>query len=249
MLASMNRSVQILSIVLLLTLASVVSAQTPLACGIVGIDGPSQVASGTPIVLKAKISGMIHTTKPEFKWKVSAGTITLGQGTDEICVDTTGLGGVDVIATVELAGAPLGCNTSADKKMQIEPHGFTCTLRFDEYGDLKFEDEKARLDNFAIQITNEPLSSGYILMSAGLITFENEATERLDRAKSYLVNVREIDPSRVFTVDCGFAKELSINLHIVPIGSTPPPCSNSVDPLAEIKFTKPRPEASKKKRR
>lgn len=244
----MDRSIQILSIVLLLTLASVVRAQTPLTCGIVGIEGPSQVAPGTPLVFKAKITGMIHTTKPEFKWKLSVGTITSGQGTGEISVDTTGLGGLDVITTVELSGAPLGCNGSADKKTQVESAGFACGHRFDEYGDIKFEDEKARLDNFAIQLSNEPLSSGHILMSAGQITFENEATERLDRAKSYLVNVREIDPNRVVTVDCGFAPELSIKLYIAPLGSTHPACSNPVEPFAEVKFTKRRPEASKKRR-
>ena len=33
--------------------------------------------------------------------------------------------------------------------------------------DIKFEDEKARLDNFAIQLMNDPHSSGLILMVAG----------------------------------------------------------------------------------
>ena len=36
-------------------------------------------------------AGMLHTTKPEFKWTVSVGTITQGQGTDEITVNTAGL--------------------------------------------------------------------------------------------------------------------------------------------------------------
>ncbi|HKU76879.1 MAG TPA: hypothetical protein VJR02_23410 [Pyrinomonadaceae bacterium] len=37
----MMRAIQILSLFLLLTFASVVSAQTPVTCGIVEIDGPS----------------------------------------------------------------------------------------------------------------------------------------------------------------------------------------------------------------
>ena len=28
--------------------------------------------------------------------------------------------------------------------------------KFDEYGDIRFNDEKARLDNYAIQLQNEP---------------------------------------------------------------------------------------------
>jgi len=86
----MDRSIQILSVFLLLTLASVIRAQTPLTCGIVGIDGPAQVDPGTPVVFKTKVTGIIQTTKPEFKWKLSAGTITTGQGTDQITVDTVG---------------------------------------------------------------------------------------------------------------------------------------------------------------
>jgi len=32
---------------------------------------------------------------------------------------------------------------------------------FDEYGNIKFNDEKARLDNFAVQLQNAPGSQGY----------------------------------------------------------------------------------------
>ena len=245
----MDRSIQILSVSLLLTLASVIRAQTPLTCGIVGIDGPAQVDPGTPVVFKVKITGIIHTTKPEFKWKLSAGTITTGQGTDQITVDTVGLGGQEMTVTAELSGAPLGCNGSASRTMQVQSFICGLGLRFDEYGDIKFEDEKARLDNFAIQLSNQSLSSGYILMSAGQKTFKNETMERLERAKSYLVNVREIDANLVVTVDCGFTPDLTIQLYAVPLGSTPPVCSSSVEiPFSEVKFTKPRPEASKKRR-
>ena len=245
----MNRSIQILSVFFLLTLASVVRAQTPLTCGIVDIDGPSEGVPGTPLVFKAKITGLTHMTKPEFKWTLSAGTIMAGQGTAEITVDTAGLGGLEVIATAELSGAPIGCNGSASRTTQIEPPPFTCGLRFDEYGDIKFEDEKARLDNFAIQLSDFPLSSGYILMSAGQETFENEATERLDRAKSYMVNVREIDPNRVVTLDCGFTSDLTVKFYVAPLGATPPACSIFQEiSFSEVKFTKLRPAASKKQR-
>ena len=239
----MHRSIQILSVVLLLTLTSVVAAQTPVMCGIVEIEGLSQVAPGTPLVLRAKITGNIHTTKPEFKWKVSAGTITAGEGTGEISIDTVGLGGQELSATVELSGAPLGCNGSASKKTHVEPAPLACGRPFDEYGDVDSEDEEARLDNFAIQLSNELLASGYILMSAGQKTYENETTERLDRARSYLVNVREIDSHRVVTVDCGFARELSIKLYLALPGATAPECSNDLErPFFEIKFTKRRPK-------
>lgn len=247
--AAMNRSIQILSVFLLLTLASVVRAQTPSTCGIVGIDGPPKVQPGMSLVFKVRTAGLLHTTKPEFKWTVSVGTITNGQGTDEITIDISGLGGQELTATVELFGAPLGCNRSDSKTIQIEPPPFSCCRLFDEYGDLKFEDEKARLDNFAIHVSNSELSTGYILTSAGKETYENEASERLDRAKSYIVKVRGLDSGRVITVDCGFNSELTTKLFVADFGMSPPQCSvfNEV-PISEVKFTKPRPKASKKRR-
>src|SRR5262249_32461951 len=163
-----------------------------------------------PLKFKVKISGISHT-RPEFKWFMSAGTIVMGQGTDEITVDTAGLGGWALTATVVLSGVPLGCKGEASITTSVKP--FICGLgvhKFDEYGDLKFEDEKARLDNFAIQLSNEELSIGYILMSAGQVTFEKEAAERLERAKSYLVDVREIDRNRIVTLDCGFSTDLIV---------------------------------------
>src|SRR6185369_1672753 len=236
----------LLIVALCLLLLGVVRAQTPLACGIADIEGPSEVEAGMQILFKAKIIGMAHTT-PEFKWTVSAGTITSGQGTQEIVVDSIGLGGVDVIATVELAGVPLGCKVSASKTTQVKPERFVWGLPFDEYGDISFEDEKARLDNFAIQLANEPLLRGQILMSAGQETFKNETRERLARARSYLVNVRHVDPNRLATHDCGFAKDLRIRLMLATVGVPPAICDESqVIPLSEVKFTKRRPRPSKR---
>ena len=242
----MNRSIHILSVFLLLTLASVVSGQT---CGIAGIDGPTDVEPGTTLQLKVRTTGVLHTTKPEFKWTVSAGTIIGGQGTDQISVDTVGLSGQELTVTVELSGAASGCNASASTTTRIAPPALSCCHPFDEYGDLRFEDEKARLDNFTIQISNIPLSIGYLTMYAGQKTFKNEAAERLARARSYMVKVRKIDPERVVTVDCGFTSELTITLHIVPPGVSPPVCYNPVSiPISEVKFTKRRPKTLKKQR-
>lgn len=245
----MVRSIQIVAVVLLLAMASLVRAQSPLTtCATIDIDGPSEVEPGAELVLKARITGPIHTTKPEFKWTVSTGTIMSGQGTEEVTVDTVGLGGQELTATAELTGAPRGCKALVSRTTQIKPQPVACRRPFDQYGDIGFADEKARLDNFAIQISNELLSSGYILMSAGRETFENETGERLARAKSWVTDVRGIDPNRVVTVDCGFTPELRILLSIVPVGAEPPTCDdyNSV-PFSEVKFTKPRPKSSQKR--
>ena len=224
-------------------------AQSPLTrCATVEVDGLSEVDPGTVLVFDARITGPIHTTKPEFKWTVSAGTITSGQGTEIITVDTAWLGGQDVTATAELIGAPSGCKASASRATKVKPP-IICGLPFDQYGDIKFEDEKARLDNFAIQISNELLSTGQILMFAGRETFKNEAAERLARARSYIVDFRNVDRNRIITTDCGFSDELKITLMVVSAGVSPLTCDTSIAiPFSEVKFTKPRPKSSKKRR-
>jgi hypothetical protein len=61
---------------------------------------------------------------------------------------------------------------------------------FDEYGNIRFNDEKARLDNYAIQLQNEPTSQGYIIAFGSC---DAEGQTRGNRAKDYLVNTRGID--------------------------------------------------------
>lgn len=238
-------SIKVLSVLCLLALASSAMAQTP--CGIVELEGPSEVDTNKPIMLKARTSSL-STTKPEFKWTLSVGTVTTGQGTDAITVDSVGLAGQVVTVTVELSEAPAGCSRSLSKAVQVKQSPPT-ECAFDSYGDIKFEDEQARLDNLAIQLINQPLSVGYIMMSAGQVTFENESEARLRRAKSYLADVRGTDSNRIVTVDCGYSEALTIQLWIVPPGANPPACRSWMEiPFSQVKFTKPRPKSSKKPR-
>ena len=240
----MKRWAHILSVCFMLALASVVNAQTPVTCGIVGVDGPSQVDPGAPLVFKVRVTNPSH---PEFKWIVSAGTIIKGQGTDEITVDTAGLAGQVLTATVELIGAPTGCKASDSITAGVSPPPPT-RCSFDSYGDIKFEDEKARLDNFGIQVQSWN-GSGLIQIYAGQKTFKSEAAYRLARDKSYLVNVRGIEPTRIITADCGFTADLTTTFWVVPPGATFPECETAFQiPLSEVKFTKPRPKSLKKRR-
>ena len=107
----------------------------------------------------------------------------------------------------------------------------------------------ARLDNIVVQLMNQPLSHVHILMFAGQVTFQRETEEQLSRAKSYLVETREVDPNRIVTVDCGFSIDLSVQLWVVPLGAAFPVCSREKEvPFSDVKFTKPRPRSSKKLR-
>ena len=97
--------------------------------------------------------------------------------------------------------------------------------KFDEYHAVAFNDEKARLDNYAIEMQNDPGVSAYIA-SYGKSLCEGQA--RADRAKEYLVNSRGIDDSRIVALGKGCQTELLIELWVVPRGASQPPAAQTV---------------------
>jgi len=106
--------------------------------------------------------------------------------------------------------------------------------KFDEYGNIKFNDEKARLDNYAIQLQNTPGSSATIIVYGSCA---GEAQQRGDRAKDYLVNTRGIEAGRITVVDGGCRSDLTVQLWVVPQGADAPTVdtTNAVSPCPECK--------------
>jgi hypothetical protein len=204
-------------------------------CPTVSVSCPDTGTIGQPVTFTANVSGGDTNVTPTFNWTVSAGTISSGQGTSSITVDTTGVsGGTTITATVDVGGYGRECSTSS-----------SCTVNFprvavarkiDEYGNIRFNDEKARLDNFAIELQNDPTSQGYLICYGGRTGRTGEAQRRCDRAKDYLVTTRGLDASRIVTVDGGYREDLTVELWIVPSGATPPAGSPTVDP-SEVKTT------------
>ena len=173
--------------------------------------------SGSASARGASVSAGDSAATYTYNWSVSAGTITSGQGTSSITVDTAGSGGQSVTATVSIGGADPSCTgTTASCTTSIKPPPQQPT-KFDEYGNIRFNDEKARLDNFAISLQGEPTSQGYIVAYG---TCDEEGQKRAQRAKDYLVNTRGIDAGRIMIVDGGCMPELKVELWIVPQGAT-----------------------------
>jgi hypothetical protein len=189
-----------------------------LVCPKLGVSCPSEVEEGSPATFTANFTQGTPVVSETYNWTVSAGTITSGQGTSSITVDTKGTGGQTITATVEIGGVDPTCNRTASCSTPVKPRP-NPARKFDEYGNIRFNDEKARLDNFAIQLQNEPTAQGYII---GYGACDAEGMTRANRAKDYLVNTRGIDASRLMTVDAGCLPELKVQLWIVPQGATPP---------------------------
>lgn len=114
--------------------------------------------------------------------------------------------------------------------------------KFDEFGDINCEDEMARLDNFAIQLQNEPAAKGIMIFYGGRrfrgrLPKQGEAAARAARMKPYLVERRGISSERVIVIDGGYREEFQVNLWVIPANITPPE-PNSTVPARDIKFQK-----------
>jgi hypothetical protein len=221
-------------------------APTPPPCPTVDVSCPSDVSVGSPITFTASVSGGDPSVTPTYNWTVSAGTIESGQGTSTITVSTAGLGGQTVTATVDVGGYDRSCSTSDTCSTQVIRQ--VEARKIDEYGNIRFNDEKARLDNFAIELQNDPTATGYIIAYGGRRGRAGEAQARADRAKNYLVNQRGIDASRIQTIDGGFREDLTVELWIAPSGAQAPTASPTVDP-SEVQTTTPRRRGSRRGRR
>ena len=87
--------------------------------------------------------------------------------------------------------------------------------KFDEYSNISFEKEKARLNEFISVLRSEPTQIAYIVAYAGRQACVSEAQERAKRVKRYLQRAG-IRSARLKTVDAGYQKEWQIDLYVAP---------------------------------
>ncbi|MEJ7618863.1 MAG: hypothetical protein WKF30_18250, partial [Pyrinomonadaceae bacterium] len=191
---------------------------TPIPCPSISIDCPTSVVpQGTAATFTANISGG-DTSAAGYNWTVSAGTITSGQGTNSITVDTTGVEG-NLVATLNVSGLAATCPASSSCTIQVGPP--PTAVEFVEFEFIAFDDAKANLDNFAIQLQNAPTSAGTIIVYAGPRDRAGEAQRVGDRLRNYLVNQRAIEAGRITVMDGGLRERKTVELFTVASGATP----------------------------
>ncbi|HEX8282529.1 MAG TPA: hypothetical protein VF588_04205 [Pyrinomonadaceae bacterium] len=106
----------------------------------------------------------------------------------------------------------------------------TASRKIDEYGNIRWRDERVRLDNLVIEIHNDPTAVAYLVCYGGRTGRAGEARRRCERAANYLKRTQGIEPSRVVTVDGGFREELTVELWKPQAGTTMPAVVPTVDP-------------------
>jgi hypothetical protein len=108
---------------------------------------------------------------------------------------------------------------------------------FDEYGRICWENEKARLDNFAIQLLNEKRTTlGHIIVYDGQRACRGEAVARAMRAKRYLVEYRKVPADRIVWRWGGYVSEMMTTLVIHPAGAEIWPFVTTTLSLDDVTF-------------
>lgn len=189
-------------------------------CPAIEISCPTSVAIDQPLTFTSRYSGGIPANvTPVYNWTVSAGTIISGQGTDTIRVDTVGLAGQTVRASLSMGGYNLECSAECAVSMPLpKPY----SKKFDEFPDISRNDEKARLDNFGIELQNDPTATAYVIVYPGRSSKRGEVQHHSSRIVDYLVNSRGLDQRRIVTLVGPVRDELFVELWITPQGATPP---------------------------
>lgn len=176
-----------------------------------------------------------------YHWTISAGTIIKGQGTESITVDTRGLLGRTVTATVELGGLNPSCSLAASRTTSIEATAeFLAPTRIARYGDLPFASQKPLLDRFAQALRQKPNTRASIIAYG---TYGGDAAKRARQARRYLVSPGGISAARISIVDGGCRNEGAMELWLAPPGVSIPgpsmpgeisPCPDNSDSLPMV---------------
>jgi len=101
--------------------------------------------------------------------------------------------------------------------------------KLDEFGDIKCEDEMARLDNLAVQLQNEPRSRAAIIFFAGKMAGDKlpkrgEAEARVERIKEYLTKRRGIPAANLVLMNGGYDNNYRVQLWVIsPEAGLPKP--------------------------
>lgn len=192
------------------------------------LEGPESVMEGDLITFSAFNQYTGDPVPLNYKWNVTNGRITSGQGTSAITVDTTGMRNQTVNAELDVNDDVYSAQC---RQVITVPTGVTpppvgpSAVLCDEFQSKAADDDKARLDNCVIQVQNTPDAQLYLIIYQGtdkISTTRNTYDKLSKRAMQYLVNVRGFDPRRIQIVRGPDRAKTTYVMWIVPPGAHPP---------------------------
>lgn len=190
------------------------------------IEPQSPVRAGEPMEFTVQAKDIDEKNISGYNWSVSAGLITNGQGSPKITVDTKGLEGATITATVSVEGNFLDvCEKKASGSGVVEQDRKADLIDKFSASAGNCEEVQARMDRFFIELGSDPTATGYIIIYGTA-----RATASVERIVIRWIRFRNFDPSRITTVHGGGnIKPANMELWIVPAGAIPPKPSAQVE--------------------
>ncbi len=196
------------------------------------VSGTTNFTSeGQGLGFKVDVKNTDQSRQYKYEWRITAGEILNGQGSDTIAVNTDGLGGQTLIATVR-AEDDAGCVETKSAEANVLQNGESV---YDRSSFSSGTSGTARLDTFTDYLSKDPRSQGYIVAYGGMPFCKGEAEKSALDAKKYLID-KGIDKNRIKTIDGGFAETLLTKLYVVPEGASPPEPDQT--PIVDVDLTK-----------
>ena len=189
------------------------------ACPAIRVECPKEVEQGNMMLCSAFISGLDDLSGLKFRWTVSNGAIMKGKESDSVVIDPTEAFPGVLSATVEITGlSSRFCPKTASSASELYVKEFSST-KIEEYGDVSVDVERNYLDVMAQRLRDEPGLRPWIIAYAGRFAYQNEAMERAEQAKRYLVEKHGIEPLRIVVRDGGFREVRSVELWLEESGA------------------------------
>ena len=110
--------------------------------------------------------------------------------------------------------------------------------KFDTFGDLPADDAMAHLDNFALALSQNPSSTGYMIGYNEQQILPGHFLRRLYGYWDYLVNKRGVNPKHIKILAGGNRDDSMFELWLVPDVDPPPTLSSEMQlkPTSALKF-------------
>ena len=167
------------------------------------------------------------TSPLNYTWTVTPAEAKILTNTENrITVDSTGLGGQRITATlvVDDGSGEAACRQTAQASTFVRPpeRRERPSRQFDVCCSCSFDDQKARLDNLAVELQTDPTAMTYVIAYGGRTSRIGQADLLGARARDYLTANRGIDQSRITVINGGFREEDCVELWIIPSGAVPP---------------------------
>lgn len=217
------RQIFIILIFNLVISVSVFGQNTTTPCPTAEIISPNSVTEpGETITFAIKISGETENSKLKYEWSVSAGTIFEGQYTSTIKVATTSdLSGAKIIVTAKIQDSANNCVTEANDEILMATVP-SCGLSYGNYGKISWNEERAWLGNFAIELLNNPESRGHIWLTAEKGENINSVKKHFKKMAEYLETGKIPRNRLTFIIESG--EEHFTRLDISPKKLDSPAC-------------------------